>query len=242
MGTPDFEIVTAVTPDYYRQLKWTLPTWLLKPQFRGRKLHVFHHGFDNPEKDLAWIGQYFERVECHEWAMKEYDNQRELMLSCFVLGSVQVVKADYWVKIDADSFCVDAQDVYLPEDFEVDLASHKWGYTKPAWWIDKLDAWTAGKKWNGDMGDKGHRGARRIQSISALHRTSFVRRIAALTPDRLPIPSHDSYLWYMAERFPDCSWHSFNMKKRGLTHTKRWKNIREAICSSPAENNGYLNR
>ena len=132
---PRFALVTGVTPDYLKKLKWCLPTWPMKKQFAGRKLYLFHHGFDNPEKDLAWIGDYFPEVQAIEWDMEEYDGQRELMLSCFVLGS-HLIEEEYFVKMDADAFFTNADDVFVKDDFKHDLFSHSWSYTKPGWWID----------------------------------------------------------------------------------------------------------
>jgi len=82
----NFSIVTAVTPEYLKKLKWCAASWTAKPQFADKKLHVFHSGFAKPEKDLAFLGDLFEDVECHEWSMEAKVEQRELMLSCFVLG------------------------------------------------------------------------------------------------------------------------------------------------------------
>lgn len=237
---PEFSIVSGVTPDYIKKLKWCIPTWIMKPQFAGRKLYLFHHGFENPEKELSWVGEYFE-TEFLEWSMPEYDGQRELMLSCFVLGTALSVKEDYFVKLDADTYFTDSQDVFAEDDFKHDLFSHSWGYTKPGWWIDKMDAFVCGKKHNGNKADKGRRGAKRIQSICCLHKTEFVRRCAKVAGSRLPIPSHDTYLWYMAENFKDCSWGSRKLYRNGVGHNSRFKGIRENICSSECAWNRKLN-
>jgi len=241
----DFEIVTVVTPEYIKLLKWTLPTWTVKPQFAGRPLHVFHSGFKNPEKDLAWIGEYFPDTCAHVWdekSMPEAENQRERMLSAFVLGAAAVVKTPHYVKLDADCYFTNKDPAFLPEDFEVDLCAHKWGYTKPGWWKEKLDAWTNDREWGGDTSNVGSIGAKRIISWCCLHRTEFVRKVAAITPGRLPIPSHDSYLWYMTNRFDDLSWKAVNLKSRGVNHAKRWKTIREEVCASEAAWNPSLDK
>lgn len=236
----EFSIVTAVTPEYLKKFRWCIASWTVKPQFANRKLHVFHSGFSNPEKDLAFIGELFEDVECHDWKMEAKVDQRELMLSCFVLGAARVVKEPFYVKLDADCYFTDSQDAFLPEDFQVDLCAHRWGYTKPGWWYEKLKKWVGNNDWNGDKSNVGSIGHKRIISWCCLHRTEFVKNVAKLTPERLPIPSHDSYLWFMADNFPETKWKAVNLKSRGVGHASRWKTIREEICANPSSRNPYL--
>lgn len=238
----DFALVTGITPAYMKKLKWCLPTWQHKPQFKGRKLYVYHSGFSDPAKELSWIGDYFDTVNLVEWSMPKYDTVRELMLSSFVLCSARVVDEPYFVKLDADTYCTNEQDLFLPEDFEHDLFSHRWGYTKPGWWIDRMDAWVQRKEYTGGTSDTGRRGQKRIQSIACLHKTEFVRKCAAAAGERLPIPSHDTFLWYMAEHFDDCSWGKANLKGRGIDHCSKWRGIRENICASDTAWNPYLSK
>ena len=95
----DFAIVTGCTPDHHRQLRWSLPTWCMKPQFAGKKLYVFVHGFKDALKELAWMGECFDDIQLVDWQMDEAENQRELMLSAFVLGAAQMVREPYFVKM-----------------------------------------------------------------------------------------------------------------------------------------------
>jgi len=237
----DFALVTGVTPDYTKKLRWCLPTWPMKPQLAGKKLYVFHSGFQNVERELGWITDYF-NVQLVEWDMPKAESVREKMLSAFVLGAALVVQEEYFVKLDADTFCTDAQELFHEEDFKHDLFSHRWGYTKPGWWIDKMDAWVQQKRYKGGDADKGRRSHKRIQSIACLHRTAFVEQCAKAAGDRLPVPSHDTYLWYMAEHFKDCTWGKANLKQRGIDHCSRWRGIRENICASECAWNPYLNK
>ena len=43
-------------------------------------------------------------------------------------------------------------------------------------------------------------GHARIASYVALHKADFTRYCAEIAGDRLPVPSHDTYLWYIAAR------------------------------------------
>jgi len=231
----NFTIVTACTPNYIDKLKWSLPSWNIKPQFRDKKIILFHHGFDNLQP-LNFVKDHFD-VEFINWDMPEYDNVRELMLSSFILGSAKYIKTDYFVKIDADTYFTNAEDVFVKKDFRHDVVSHRWGYTKPGYWINQLDKYYTGK----DTGNYGKRYTeKRIQSICCLHKTEFVKTLANKFGDRLPVPSHDTVLWYFADRMTDRSWGSKNIRKRGVGHSGKWKAIREGVCATADSNNKYL--
>lgn len=236
----DFTIVTAVTPDYVSKLKLTLPTWVIKPQFKDRKLLVYINGFKSHE-ELNWINDYFKDVHFVYWEAEKADSQRERMLSSFIYAADKV-DTPFYVKLDADTFFVNDQDVFNDDDFQYDLVSHKWGYTKPAWWINELDNFFYDKndKYIKDTGPKGHK---RIQSICCLHRKSFVQEVIAMIGDRLPVPSHDTTLWYIANEMEDKSWKAKNLKRLGVSHCSRVKSIREGVCSYPiAARNAYLDK
>ena len=235
----DFTIVTACTPDYMKKLMWTMPTWKTKSQFADKKLMIFYK--DLSQMHINTIKKYWSNSELIEWSMPEYDGQRELMLSSFVLGAAKYVKTQYYVKLDADAYFTNDKDVFAPEDFQYDLFAHRWGYTKPGWWVNKMDAWTNNDSWDGDMSNKGSVGHKRIISWCCLHNMDFVRKAARIAGDRLPIPSHDSYLWYLADRFDDVKWKSSNLKKRGVDHNGRWRSIREHVCANDSAWNEYLN-
>jgi len=233
----DFAIMTAATEPYLKKLRWTVPTWACKPQFQGKRLYILYHDI-NP-KELDFVRDYFPDLVLIEWSMPKYDDVRELMLSSFVLGAAKHITEDYYVKLDADAFFTSDEEVFTDDDFDYDLVAHRWGYSKPAWWIDKMDSWVKNKRWRGTKRG-GSKGAKRIISWCCLHSMQFVRKCAAAAGDRLPIGSHDTYLWYMADHFSDCSWRSHNLKERGVNHCSRWRSIRENICAwNPW--NPYLN-
>jgi len=232
-----FAIATAATEPYLKKLRWCVPTWAYKEQFRGKRLYIFYHQV--AEKEFDFVREYFPDLVLINWTMPKYDDVRELMLSSFVLGAAEHIKEDYYVKLDADAFFYDDQDVFCKDDFDFDLVAHKWGYTKPKWWIDKLDAWMNNKRWKGEKVG-GSKGSKRIISWCCLHNMEFVRKCARAAGDRLPIGSHDTYLWYMADNLSDCSWRSKNLKDLGVSHCSRWRSIRENICAYNPWND-YLN-
>ncbi len=227
---PEFTIVTACTPDYAESLKWSLSTWLRKPQFRDRRGIVFIHDMKRLPFDLPpnW------RVV--PWTMEgDGMTQREMMISAFILGAAREVTTTHFVKLDADCYFTDAQDVFAEEDFKLDLCAQKWSYTKPGYWVDKMTAWIngvpppppppAGEHW-----PRHH--APRIISYCCLHKTAFVIKAAELAGARLPVPSHDSYLWFLADHCSDFKWAARDLKSRGVRHEKRWKKIRNEACAN----------
>lgn len=230
-----FSIVTGCTPDYLPKLKWSLPTWCQKPQFAGKKLIVFHHGFDDAEKAFGWIRKYFKDLQLVRWTMKECANQRELMLSSFVLG-VNHVQTPYYVKIDADTYFTDRRDVFDADDFKYSVVSHRWGYTKPGWWVNKLD----GKPYDEKCKDRHHQP--RIQSICCLHNTEFVRKIAQQWPDRLPVPSHDTVVWWCADRWSGYSWLGKNLGKYGVGHCSFFRKMKDGICAGDCNRSAMMDK
>ncbi len=227
----NFTIVTAITPDYLNRIIWALPTWVHKPQFVGKPIVVFHSGFSDIEK-LQFIKEIFPTWTFVAWEMPEYESRRELMLSSFVLGIKEFVKTPYFVKLDCDTYFTDDRDVFTKKDLEYDIVGHKWGYTKPGWWISKLDGTKI------DLNEK-RRSHKRIASFCCLHKTDFVIK-AAEGRERLPVPSHDTFLWWYANK--NGSWHGKDLKKLGVNNNTNWKKIREAVSVAKSHDNPHLNK
>ncbi|MCP3683486.1 MAG: radical SAM protein [bacterium] len=226
----DFTIVTALTPDYLNRIVWALPTWVYKPQFKDKPLIIFHSGFEGLEK-LDFIKKLF-NCTFIEWKMPEYENQRELMLSSFILGIKEHVKTPYFVKLDCDTFFTDDRDVFSEEDYKYDIVGHKWGYTKPGWWISQLDGTQVDKT-------EAKREHARIASFCCLHKTEFVVKVAKQCEGRLPVPSHDTVMWWYADK--QGTWLGKNLKKLGVNNHTNWKKIREAVTVAKSHDNPYFN-
>lgn len=233
-------IVTAVNPPYLEKLKLTLPTWQRKPQLKDCPLVVFHNGFENPDQDLSFIKEVTGRkVKLVEWNMKNAESPRELMLSAFVLGAPYEVETPYWLKIDGDAYFTNDDDIVLDHFYEYDLAGHKWKYTKPGKWICDLDDWAFNMDIDGDNylsedqrseAESSKRfGHKRIASFVCLHQTEFTKEAAEAAGDKLPVPSHDTYLWYMAERLPDRKWCWHSYKKLGCGNQTNINKLKEII-------------
>lgn len=223
---PDFTIVTAVTPEYKNHLYWSMSTWAFKPQLKDRQLIVFYNGMK--EKDLMFVRSIFSEVRLIEWNMDNVETKQELMFSAFVFGAIQYVKTPYYIKLDADAYCTNAADIWNESDFQYDIIGHKWGYTKPGWYIDAIENYYS--KSNILINKEEQRRAhKRFESYCCLHRTEWVKCVSQKLNGRLPVPSHDTTLWFYADK--EGHWGSKNIKKCGVGNNSRWKNIREVVCS-----------
>lgn len=178
------------------------------------------------------------------------DPQRYKMLSGFVhVPAIPgAVDTEYWLKVDVDTIAT-GQDDWIDEKWFDDspaIVSQPWGYTKPADQMMQLDAWTGAHLhrmpdwiWQRPPLDiipkEGWKRVRhkRIISWCGFFNTEFTRVCSKLADEcygagKLPVPSQDGYLWYMAKRggFPIIR---ANMKSRGWKHRSSMKGIREAV-------------
>jgi len=229
----NFELVTAISKNYLDIAKLTIPTWRIKPQFRNKKLIIFYAELE--ENDLKFFKTMWSDIELIKWEMEEYDSTRELMLSAFVYGPAKHVQTDHWVKLDCDSYFTDTEDVFKEEHFDYDMYGQSWGYSKPRRWLIKMDEWAGengiqgGSLFEGiEPGENGY-SHKRIISKVCLHKTEFNREVVKYAPKRLPIPSHDTFMWYMAERLPDRKWGTDKLMERGIGNKSMYGSIEREL-------------
>jgi hypothetical protein len=236
-----FTIVTAVNPPYLEKLKTVLPTWQLKPQLAKAPMIVFHNSFTDPEKELSFIKEVTKReVKLIPWEMKNTTSTRELMLSSFVFGAAAYVNTPYWIKIDGDAYFGNKDDCLLEHFWDYDVVGHKWHYSRPGAWIPILDDWAEANDIDGDAYlDEKQRieatnsrryGHKRFASYFCLHKTEFTIEAANLAGDRLPVPSHDTYLWYLATRLPTCKWAQHHFKRLGINNSTDINKLKEVVA------------
>lgn len=240
---PDFTITTACTPEYLHKLRWTLPTWPSKPQFKDHPLIIFTKGFEGNYKDFEFVKQYFSNWTFVDWDNGNvYKSNSEAMFSAFLYGAVEYVKTPYYVKLDGDAFFTNTKDVFCEEDFSYDCVGHSWGYTKPGWWVFELRKRFEGIQYQlENIGPNKDRFAHtRFASFICLHKVEFVKKALEKFGPRLPVPSHDTSLWYAADKWG--KWLGKNMKRLGVDDSPRWKGIRERICSSQCNQNPMLDQ
>jgi len=238
-----FTIVTAVTPKYEKKLIRCLPTWSMKPQFRRSPIVLFTYKYKSLMGLKRRLGRGIQLIplEDHGWG------DRETVLSAFVLESYKHVQTDYFVKIDCDVTFKDDRDVFNGKDLNYDIVGHSWGYTKPAHWIKELDSWADDKELGGggeykDDFDESKKTFphRRLASFMCLHKKQFVQEASEIAGGVLPVPSHDTYLWYVANRSPKYNWGSKNIKKRGVTTATRMESIKSSCNGSYIGGDAFL--
>jgi hypothetical protein len=206
---------------------------------------VYINGFENGAKNpaLDFLRNNL-NLKIIEWDFPPAQSQRERMLSCFVYGAARDVTTKYWLKIDADGFATNYNDLLEEEMKDYDVYGHKWGYTKPGRWIHELDVW-ANKlpvfKGTKDIFDpknvSGNRyGHKRIASYIQFHKTEFVKKAREIAGERWPVPSHDTYLWYVAERL-GYKWKRHNFKRfTGFSNSSHIEKLEREMAKVDEEN------
>ena len=228
---PPFSLVLGLDARTLGQLAVTLPTWRRhKPSLFRRPVVAFHdRGLARanvaallapacPDLVLVpWPPAPVEFAADPDW--HRGSAQRTKMLSGFVHVAAQAVETQYWLKLDVDVVATGRDDWADPAWFDdaPAIVGHRWGYTKPANQMLRLDQWVL------DNHDKLHDlwrrpslglapapGSRalphaRIISWCGFFRTDMTRaaaQAAAATcgPCRMPVPSQDGFLWYYAAR------------------------------------------
>ena len=216
-------VVTACDPKYVSQLALTYPTWRDMKGINKHKMLVFVNGMEVSDERLSFLRH--PNVTLVPWAMPKAANHREEMLTAFVVGAAKHVKTPYWLKLDADSFASDSTPLLTQQMEEYVFFGHRWGYS----WeehIRRLDEWAKGHpdlRLNKmpPMYDKAyvkgrkyfHPGKRTISFVQ-LNSTGFTRLCVELAGgERLPVPSQDTYMYYVANRL-GLKWGSTNFKRR----------------------------
>jgi len=184
--------------------------------------------------------------------------QRYRMLAGFVHVAAKYVKTKYWLKIDTDTIASGMDDWVLDEWFENEPAiiSHPWGFTKPPNQMMDLDEWfnygaydvIINFYYRQEFGipyislpsldivptpGRSRVGHKRIISWCGFFNTSFTKFCSNVAGElcgkgKLPVPSQDGYVWYMAKR---CGFGiiRMNFKSRGWIHRSSMKGIRQAV-------------
>lgn len=215
----DMTIVTAVNPRYADVAKKNFAMWAQTPGLREQDFVVFVNGFKRPS-ERRWIEKTLPNCRVVRWEYKDA-TERETMLAAFVLGVPDAVQTRHWMKLDADTSPV-AEKWEWPEHKGQTIVSHKWGYTKMKGeenprdhWFNRLDRLFAGNRpvFSRQLDPvKDYRVSHRkgnpdkipmrFGSFAHIERTDFTRKVARLVRrkcgGRLPIPSHDTLVWYFA--------------------------------------------
>lgn len=247
-----FDIVLGVDRGHLEHLETVLPNWLeKKPSLSQQRFVIF---YDEPalfEEIRTIVGSMGIRHLLVPWKPslvyesngdKWTDPQRQMMLAGFVYVAAEAVATEYYLKLDLDVVAEDTDNWIDTDWFASDrtaIISHPWGYTKPPNQMLELDAWAAANRIEGSpLNLAPNPGSdlvkhNRIISWCAFFNTEFTRQAAmsacsSVGYGKLPVPSQDGFLWYLAER---TGWNVIrtNMKARGWIHRSRLSAVKEEI-------------
>jgi len=232
-------VVTACDPYYVDILKYTYANWVKYKNINQYPIIVFVNGMDVETDERLEFLRKEPNVKLIPWEMPEAENHREEMLSAFVFGSAKHVTTSHWLKIDADSYATNYKPLLSEKMRQYDFCGHKWGYSRPKH-IKMLDEW-AKNHWKGRLknaspminegrveGNRFYHNKKRTISFCQLHKTKFTQFcVKILKGNRLPAPTQDTYMFYVADRFsPD---------KIGIVNFKRDHGFTQGRGKSGAE-------
>ncbi|MBN8627381.1 MAG: hypothetical protein J0M17_18035 [Planctomycetes bacterium] len=169
-------------------------------------------------------------------------SQREKMLSGLVFAA-RNIRTPWYLKLDVDVLAEPCPEWLKEEWFHADrdgrtprFVASPWSYTKPASWIPALETWgdrvpyfsnypALGIGQNNSTTRLQHR---RIISYCFFGDTAWTVKMASLCGgERLPVPSHDTFLWYCAARRRD-HFRAVRMSAVGWRHLRPRKLLGES--------------
>ena len=210
-STQDVTIVTACDEYYVDILRETFANWRKYKKIDEHPVIVFVHGMplNDPRLDFLCLPN----VKMIPWSMDNVETHREEMLSAFVFGAAEHVQTDYWLKLDADSYATDDRPFIDDSMKKFAFCGHKWGYSRPSH-IQALDAWAKGH-WKPKLkratpmllegeikGNRFYHKTKRTISFIQLHKLKFTKFCVKLLKERrLPAPTQDTFMFFVANRF-----------------------------------------
>ena len=261
MNVPDYTLVIGVDKKHLRQLIQVWPTFIKhKPSLLKQPMVVFYDKYEvNPTYIYEYVKH--PNIRTHKWPIDniEYEGQadskwtnpqRYKMLAGFVHVPSMCVETDYWLKLDTDTVATGNDDWIDSKWFEGSPAiiSQRWGFTKPANQMLLLDAWVKeNKELLSEMDQSSplnltpNEGSSRLNHKRIISWCSFFNTAFTTTCSdfanrtcgwyKLPVPSQDGYVWYLAKRM-NKRIVTTNMKARGFKHRNTERNIKQAISES----------
>ena len=207
----DVTIVTACDEKYVEFLRITYPNWRKFKSIDEYQVLIFVNGIPLDDKRLDFLR--LPNIKLIQWDMPEITDHREKMLNAFVFGTAEHVKTDYWLKMDCDSYATNDKPLISEDMKQYAFCGHKWRYSRPEH-IRKLDEWAKSHdkrklKNAKPMIDEGkiegnrfYHNKRRTISYIQLHKTKFTRFcVKLLKAKKLPVPSQDTYMFFVCDRF-----------------------------------------
>lgn len=255
MANVDYTLVVGVDAYHLWQLSCVWPTWRKhKPQLAEVPMVVFYDRQEVKESDVRKVlrrevnlvpwppeGVKYEGDPKDKWTKP----QRSKMLSGFVHVPAMAVATDYWLKLDTDVVATGEPNWIKGSWFDDSpaIVCHKWGFTRPPNQMLELDDWV--KENRSSVGLMAHNPPLHLTPEEGSDRLSHPRIISwcgffctALTKyasqaaravcgeGKLPVPSQDGYLWYVATRL-NLAVHRVHMKKLGWEHWSSSGNVKK---------------
>jgi len=176
--------------------------------------------------------------------------QRYKIMAGFVHIPAFHVETPYWLKLDTDVVALGENDWVDPDWFVNNpyIIGHRWGFTKPPNSIQLLDDWSHHELLQGvlttptldiplDNPDSERISHSRISSWCAFFNTDFTVTASTLAyktcgEGMLPVPSQDTYLWYLAQRLDPSRIVKENMKTKGFNYRSSPGRVYEMVKQS----------
>lgn len=253
----DFSLVVGVDRNYFRQFKTVFPLWLkFWSRLRSVPWLFFYDGASPELRDeinaviAGHVHHSTTRLQAwHPPDAGQYEDQRDRMLTAWVLLPPALVTTRYWMKLDVDAFPVFPVPASFPNmrwfEGSPAVVGHSWHYTKRRGtkgdWFEILDAWgdasplLAGTRPLGLRFPPGsNRVAHsRIASYISFFETDWSAAVAndcfCSLPDlTIPVPSQDTFFWYVATRM-NRAVVRIKMKRHGFTNQSNFEKLSATV-------------
>lgn len=203
----DLTICTAADTNYAPRLTRNFLNWMKTPGLREQQFLIFCVDSD-PSHEAYNTLRGFSNVRLVEWK-HHAPTIRERAFSAFVFGVAEHVDTTWFMKLDADTEVTKHGRFEWPDYQAHTITSDPWHYTRvkgdreaKQHWLATLDEWFGGEPiFPLNIPTWERHGHKRIRSYCHIEKTEFTRRVAKHCGARLPIPSQDTTVWYLATRW-----------------------------------------
>lgn len=241
----DISVILSIDDHHLDELALSWQTWF---KFKSREFNNFKKFiimFDSEELSEDDNRLDFLRghnVQLVPWPDRAniFPTQRAKMLTSLVYAPYHV-ETDWYIKIDTDAMASNNKKWIFDDWFtgEYKFISNPWGYTKPSTaihtldeWADNIDSLSKYDRLDFPFNEEDKRVChKRIISWLFVCDTDWSTYAAKIAEkyygDKfLPIPSQDTYLYYIAERTKQ-KYKRVKFKKFGWHHISRYRKLKD---------------
>jgi hypothetical protein len=217
MDLSNITLIVGLDGPHLKELRRTWPTWRqFKPDILQMPTVVFFDPTQVDPREASFLNEH-PLIRWIPWRLEAARNQREKMISGFFHIAAREVSTPWYLKLDTDTVATGPGNWLQDQWFEKDASGKlpvfiapRWSYTKPRYALDVLDDWADGvpelarfPRLNIGYNSNSRRvRSKRIISWFFLGQTDWTKGLLPwLDPGgRLPVPSHDTFLYYCAAR------------------------------------------